>query len=134
VDQDLDEVFFLIDVGRHPERIDHIDRETALLCDRHMVDETRAIEVSVEALWFLQEDEVRPAAAARHDSHIFLGADQPLDITGGHQGEVGHDDERRAVELPKCPVDRFVEGLLPDGGERVLMFEGMSAEQGSAAS
>jgi len=52
--------------------------KTALLCDRHMVDETRAIEVSVEALWFLQEDEVRPAAAARHDSHIFLGADQPL--------------------------------------------------------
>jgi len=132
MDKDLDEVFFLIDVGRHPERVDDIDRKTALLCYRHVIEEACAVKISAEAPGVLQEDDVCPPAPARHDGHILLGPDQPLDIPGGHQGEVSHDDERRAAELPECPVDRLVQGLVSDGDECILMAEGVRAEQCSA--
>jgi len=52
VDEDLDEVFLLVDVGRHPERVDHVDGEFALFRDPEVVEETCAVEVRMEASGF----------------------------------------------------------------------------------
>jgi len=133
MDQDLDEVFLLVDIGRHPERVDHLDGETALSRDPQVVEETCAVVVGAEAPGLFEKYNVRPAASARHDGHILLGADQPLDVPGRHQGEVSHDDECRTVELPERPVDRLVQRLFPDGDERVLVLERVGAEEGGAA-
>jgi len=56
-----------------------------------------------------------------------------LNIPGRHQGEIGHDDKRRAMKLLKRPVDRIIQGFFSNSDERVFMFEGMCAEQSGAA-
>jgi len=133
VDEDLYEILFLVDIGRHPERVDDLDGEPALFCNPQVVKETRTVEVGVEALRFFEEDHVRPSATPGDDGHVLLRPDQPLDIPGRHQGYVSHDDERRAVKLPERPVDGIVEGFCPDSDERVIVLEGVGAEQGGAA-
>jgi len=50
VNEDLDQVFFLIDIGRHPERVDDLDGETAFLRNPQVVEETCPVKVGVEAL------------------------------------------------------------------------------------
>jgi len=53
MDKDLDQVLLLVDVGRHPERVDHLDGETALPCDPHVVEEACAVVVGAETPGFL---------------------------------------------------------------------------------
>jgi len=53
MDEDLDEIFLLVDVGRHPERVDHIDGEVALACDPEVIEEACTVEIGVETPGFL---------------------------------------------------------------------------------
>jgi len=125
--KDLHQVLPFIDIRRHEERIDHIDREVRSLSYRQMIAETGTIEIHPEPGGIPDEDHVGPATPAGDDGNVPVGGRHAADAFGGCKREIRHEDENRSYPATgQVIVECFIETLFIDTGPgtRVVIRRG----------
>ncbi|MCK7490345.1 MAG: hypothetical protein MZU79_09255 [Anaerotruncus sp.] len=93
MDQQFDQVLFLIDIRMEPERIDHFTGKSCLLCNFYVFEKTRPVIIDMEPLWFFDENNICPPPLPGTIAISFLVAITRWIACSIGKRKIGHDDQ-----------------------------------------
>jgi len=135
VEKNLHQILPFIDIRRHEKGVDHFNTQPFGVSDRHMIAETRPIEIHPETGRVFDENHVGSSASAGDNGDIGSSGNHAPDPFGGRKRNIRHKDEDRAGRAPcKVIVERLIEPLLVDTGPGTGMMIFPGAEDTGAAS
>jgi len=97
VDQHLDKVIGLVNIGVQAERIDHLGRHPGFFRDPPVLEETCPVKIRAETLRVPKKDRIRPPAPTRNQRDRCRGGADAGDRGRIRERQIGHNHEERTL-------------------------------------